>query len=353
MSEETYGSRSQIRREKTVQSKLNHYREAAIRAVAWVLPYINERGAIAGSEDIVFGYYKVLPALWTGSRPVEAGRVLGRIRTRFFRDGRFETEKDQFPGASAGYGYRQSWFAIGTHMMGAYDISLQAIATLESDLNPRSGGIGNAIGDSIVDWGTTCCAISALLAGNRVEEAVRAGKLIETIIKLQPTPDRMIMRWDSNREELVDPSNPPGKKGWNVGIGEHNQTYWYLGIALYAFARLYRVTREEHWRTSADRVLEFALACRDDFSGNMNTSKLAWGAAQMAGVTSDPRYRELALHIADWMIASQHSTGIWVRNPAEHTERTQPMPITLDATMDRAFYLMETVAALAAIDGQQ
>lgn len=331
-----------------MQARLKQYQDAAARAVAWVLPRIGEEGSIAGSEDIVFGYYKVLPALWTGARPIEAGRVLRRIRSGFFRDGRFETGAAPYPGASAGYGYRQSWFAIGAHMMGAYDVSLPAIAALEADLNPRSSGIGDVVGDPIVDWGTTCCAISALLAGNRVEAAVRAGTLIETMLARQADPQRMIMRWDSDRDELVDPSTVPGRKGWEVVMGARSQTYWYLGIAMYAFARLYQVTRDERWRRSADRVLEFTLACRDDFAGNMNTSKLAWGASQMAVVSADQRYAELAVEVADWMAASQSPSGIWVRNPSAHTEETQPVPITLDATMDRAFYLTETIAALAA-----
>lgn len=332
----------------TVQTRLDRYRAAAARAVQWVVPRIGPNGAIEGSEDIVFGYYKVLPALWTGGRPTEAGRVLQRIRTRFFRDGRFETDADAYASASVGYGYRQSWFATGAHMMGAYDVSLEAIAILEGDLEPRCGGLGNAVGDEVVDWGVTCCAITALLAGNRIPAAVRAGQLIETMIAAQPDPLRMVMRWDAVSGKLVVAPDDGLRRGWDLAIGGTEQTYWYLGIALYAFARLYRVAADEHWLRSAERVLDFALACRADFAGNMNTSKLAWGASQMASVSSDRRYRDLALEVADWMAESQRPSGIWVRNPKAHTEESQPIPITLDTTMDRAFYLTETIAALAA-----
>ena len=154
------------------------------------------------------------------------------------------------------------------------------------------------------------------------------------------------MRWEPERG-IFDPSPESGRKGWNIGIGENKQTYWYIGIAMYAFARLYRATGEKHWLQSADKLLEFALACREDFAGNMNTSKLAWGASQMALFSTDTRYRELAIEVADWMAESQSPSGIWVRNPDAHTEETQPIPITLDATLDRAFYLTEVIAALA------
>lgn len=333
-----------------LRDKLETYRRAAARAVEWVLPRIGPDGAIEGSEDIVFGYYKAIPALWTGARPVEAGRVLQRIRARFFRDGRFETDADAYAGASVGYGYRQSWFAIGTHMMGAYDVSLDAIATLEGDLEPRSGGLGNAVGDAVVDWGVTCCAITALLAGNRVAAAIRAGELIEAMIAAQPDPSRMVMRWDAASGRLAPTPGDAPRRGWDLTTAGSRQTYWYLGIALYAFARLHRVDPAGHWLESAERVLAFALDCRADFAGNMNTSKLAWGASQMAGVSPDGRYRDLAVDVADWMVESQRPSGIWVRNPAAHDEQTQPIPITLDTTMDRAFYLTETAAALAAAE---
>jgi rhamnogalacturonyl hydrolase YesR len=154
------------------------------------------------------------------------------------------------------------------------------------------------------------------------------------------------MRWDPDRG-VFDPASGAGRRAWNLQIGGRKQSYWYIGIAMYAFARLYRATGDDHWTESADKVLEFALACRDDFFRNMNTSKVAWGAAQMAKISTDPRYRSLAMEVADWMAESQHPSGIWVRNPDAHDEKTQPLPITLDTTLDRAFYLTETIAALA------
>ncbi|WP_173933968.1 hypothetical protein [Chelativorans sp. Marseille-P2723] len=329
-----------------MQDRLVRYQEAARRAVDWVIPRISKDGTIAGSEDIVFGYYKALPALWTGGRPIEAGRILNRIRNRFFENGRFETDGDRYPGASSGPGYRHAWFVIGAHMMGAYDVSMPAIATMELDLDPDSGGVGNGAHDPAADWGTTCNVINALLAGNRVEAAVKAGQLIERMLEAQSNPRRMIMRWDPQRG-IFDPSPDIPRKGWNIGIGERKQTYWYIGIAMYTFARLYEATGEKHWLGSADKLLEFALACREDFAGNMNTSKLAWGASQMAAHSANPQYKELAMEVADWIAQSQCASGIWVRNPDVHTEETQPIPITLDATLDRAFYLTEVIAALA------
>ena len=323
----------------------DRYGLAVRRALDWAGDRVQPDGVIVGSEHLVFGYYKALLSFWAGGRPRELGRLIKCVRREFYADGAFD-RGPQYPGASVGPTYREAWLVWGCHMAGAYDMSLPGADRLQRNLDPQTGGAFVTEGSRTVDWGLTCAAIAALLATGRVEQAVRAGGIIGQMIEAQPDPDRMVMRWNPG-EGLADPASFPTTYGWIVAPQAGNQVYWYLGFALYAFARLHAATGDRTWLSLADRVLVFVLRCEPDFQENMNTSKLAWGAAQMFAQTGDERYRSLALGIADWMVESQTPEGVWVRKRREMTAAEQPVPISLDASLDRAFYLTEVISALA------
>lgn len=328
-----------------MEKSLENYRGAIDRALAWASDRVLPNGQLRGSEDVTFGYYKAMLAFLLGGRPQELGRVRGHIRRTFYSDGAFSRGETSYPGASVGPAYREAWFIWGAHLSGAYDMSQPAIERFQRDhIDGETGGAYVAPGDPTIDLGLTCAAIATLLATGRLDAAIKAGRVAKQIVEAQSGSDRWILRWQPQKGR-VSPSSYESPAGWIIDPQATNQVYWYPGITLYAFARLHMATGSREWLDAAAPVLRFLLACEPDFAGNMNTSKVAWGASQMYAATGEDGYRKLALSVADWMVESQDASGIWVRKKGQNRE-DQPLPVCFDATLDKVVYLSDVIIGL-------
>jgi len=71
----------------------------------------------------------------------------------------------------------------------------------------------------------------------------------------------------------------------------------------------------------------------------------------MYAVTGDVRWRKLALDIATWLIEVQGDDGIWVRRPQFASSAAQPLPVSLDTSIERMYYMLEIPRAIASRDG--
>ena len=89
---------------------------------------------------------------------------------------------------------------------------------------------------------------------------------------------------------------------------------------------------------TARGYLDVALGCRGNLRSFYFSHKVAWGAALLAGITSDRRCIELARDIADHLLGIQDPSGAWLVDQPSHT--------TFDQTAEIAIWLKEISAEL-------
>src|SRR3546814_1979811 len=77
--------------------------------------------------------------LTVAGRYLEAERVARKIKRDFYRDGQFGGA--QYPAATAGPIYRDSWLTWGAHLAGRYDMSVPAANAISRQLCPTTGGV--------------------------------------------------------------------------------------------------------------------------------------------------------------------------------------------------------------------
>ena len=97
---------------------------------------------------------------------------------------------------------------------------------------------------------------------------------------------------------------------------------------------LYEATADEVYLKAARDYLDLALSCEDNLRSSPTSHKVAWGAAVLARITSDPRCTELAVTIADHLLAIQDPSGAWLVNQPTHT--------TFDQTAEISIWLQES-----------
>ena len=65
----------------------------------------------------------------------------------------------------------------------------------------------------------------------------------------------LYLRRDSSGEIITDLADRPANL-YSVMIGQTGQVYWCLGMAMVAFAGLYRWTGDEKWKSAGDQIYD-------------------------------------------------------------------------------------------------
>lgn len=340
-------------------AKLADFQRAAERTINWAVDLIDADG-FRGCRDFILGYYKAPCGLLAAGRAMHASHIMQVVERRFFREGDFRpTENDHTPPYMSSY--FNGWFTFGAHRLGAYHISGPALDRLERSIHPEFGGVPDNLRAEAMkrehDSASACSAANALLAGGRVAAAVRIGEFLKSMFDGQDAAGhRVLFRADANGR-LIDPDRRELPKGalpaahYVVDVSKPDQVYWMFGFAIRIFAQLFQATGEQRWLDTAERIHGWLRRCDADLTRHITNGKVGWGAAEMYAVTGDPDWRKLALDIADWLIEVQASDGVWVRRPQFESSAQQPLPVSLDTSIERMFYMLEIPRAIASRDG--
>lgn len=336
-------------------STLTKFHQAAERTTQWACTIL-DKGAFGPARGIIGAHYKAPMALLAAGRTAESSQVLGHLKRHFFRDGNFHYGQDD-PTPAPGTNYRNGWIAWGAHCLGCYDIAKVSLDFLETQIHPSRGGVVDIpMADPqqrALDVGATACVVNALLAGGRTDAAVRAAQMLRRVFDQASTAGTHILlreQWDGQRIEATAPDTGLPRSMLCISAEQPGQIYWYLGYAMRVLALLYRATGDKDWLTIGHRVGDFTLRCHDEIYACATNGKLAWGATEMYGVTGDERYLTLATRISDWLIATQDPSGVWVRRPQFDTVQAQPLPVSLDTSVERLFYMYDIPRALELYD---
>jgi len=326
--------------------------EAGNKTVEWASGHLNEDGSFGGVEERILAYYKAPMAFALAGRAGEAAAVANHLKSTFYRNGDFHAVKDD-PTSGGSKNYRNAWIGRGLHTLGFYDLSVPTGDFLESEMDGKTGGVLTASSvegrDRETDWGNTCSTAIAMLAMGRREAAVRCGDFLAQMLDDQDGGgEALYLRRDGSGEIITDMTGRPANL-YAVMIGETGQVYWYLGMAMVAFAGLYRWTGDEKWKKAGDRIYDIVSRCDDEVYAIITNGKVAWGAGAMFAATGDGKFGRLSDKIWTWVCDTQTPEGVWLR-PGAETVADQALDVSLDTSLERASYMFDLAKTLAGGD---
>lgn len=336
-----------------MSANIESYSAAALRTADWSGALLEDNG-FRGCPPVVLAYYKFPVAMLNLGRSGQAARVLTIAERLFYRDGDFHGDTANNSAANPGRSYRNGWLAWGAHALGAFHLSEPTLDRLESNLDPVTGG---APDDDAVPHaekrlmvGATASVANALLNCGRIDAAIRAGRFIRNLFDEQSlTATRILLARDANGR-LIDPDAhgiTAGRENLEFDLHRAGQICWVFGFTLRVYARLFRATGDHAWIDSAQRIHGWLSRAHDSLYTNITNGKVAWGAAEMYGITQDAAWHQLARRIGDWICSEQDESGIWIRRPQFESTNQQPLPISLDTSIERMFYMIDIQRGLS------
>ena len=329
------------------QQTLRTYQQSSERAVEWLAAQLNNDGSFQVSRHDLACYYKAPYLFFISGNIEEANRVLSYIHKTFGREnGDFATSIDRKSENVAFveyWAYMNGWIALTAQKMGRFDIAYPAYDYLQTFFHPKLEGFTtrNPYGqdDNTVDVLTTAhLGLVALYFGN-LKKAKAAGQLIQTILSLQPNTKKGFFLRLTDEGNLI--TEYPGDSAlfFLVSATQPNQAYFMLGYPIAFLGKLYSATQDSHYLHTAKEYLEFLLTCQGNLRAFHYSHKVAWGSAMMAKLTKDSRYTELAVSIADYLVATQSQDGRWMTD--------QPAYTFFDQTAEIAIWMKEISSELS------
>jgi hypothetical protein len=331
-------------------TKADELLERGHRTLDWAGSLLTKDGAFAGAGDVINAYYKSVVVFTTGGRVHQARAIAGHVARTFHRDGDFNGRPGD-PTAVTLSNYRNAWLGRGMQALGRFDIANAVARHLVGQVHPGHGGIPampfQPEGAREYDWGTTGSAILGLMALGRWDAAIAAGGFLRQMVLDQPvTRGKLFLRRDANGDLMRAETRIGLATTYAIDIGATGQIYWYLGIAMNAFAGLYQGTGDPKWREAGYAVFDLFECCHPEVYEIISNGKVAWGLAAMAGATGDQRFAKAALDVWDWHCRVQYPDGRWLRVGQIASLDEQPLHVTLDTSLERAFYMFELARTL-------
>lgn len=320
--------------------------ERGHRTLDWATGILNGDEGFRGAERLINGHYKATTAFMAGGRVAEARKLARHLDKTFRTDGDFHGVTDD-PTNVGLRTYRNAWIARGLHVLGRYDMSVATADFLSALVDPTTGGMpmNHTTGpnEKELEWGTTGSSALAFMMMGRWQEAIRCGEFLLGMLEEQPGESGLIyLRRRAKDGKLIREVERQGLATvYSIDIGGTGQIYWYLGIAMNTFAGLLMATGEERWREGGYRLLTLMKACSEEIYESISNGKVCWGLAGMYAATRDPQFMKMALEAWAWHCAIQAPDGRWLRVGQIASLEEQPLHVTLDTSLERAFYMFE------------
>jgi hypothetical protein len=325
------------------------YRQAAVRAVKWLLTQQNDDGSMRPVEQGVGAYYKVPYAFSLAGRTTEAARLLAWVRQNAFtEEGDFGGRYPRIGPHQAYYHYANSWLIAGAQRLGQFDLALRGIDFLLSMQHPQFGGFLTQGPDAHLsgeqDLMSTSMAGLACLYTGRLPEAIAVGDHLVRVWQKQPVPSRRLYFCVRNGEDLI--TDFPDEEADQRVIDVTKEKQWYLvpGLATAFLVRLWMATGNRQYLHAAHEYMEFADLCASDRYTAPMSGEFGWGAALLYQATGNANYQRIASAVADYVVSTQLEEGIWGSSGLSQ----EYAYLIMDATAEFAVLLVEIVEGLVA-----
>ena len=329
------------------QHTLKIYRQSSDRAVEWLAAQINNDGSFQVPDNDLACYYKVPYLFAISGKMEEANRILSYIHKTFGREnGDFTTSKDRKSVNEAFveyWAYMNGWIALTGQKMGRFDVAYPAYDYLQTFFHSTHGGFTTrkpyGKGDNTIDALTTAhLGLVALYLGD-LDKAKAAGQLIQTFHTLQPDTQKGFFLRLNDEGNIITDFQEDSSFFFLVSATQPNQAYFMLGYPIAFLGKLYAATNDSHYLDTTKKYLEFLFTCQGNLRTFHYSHKVAWGAVMMARLTKEARYSELAMDIADYLVATQNQDGRWLTD--------QPAYTFFDQTAEIAIWMKEISSELS------
>jgi len=316
---------------------MNRFRQARDRGGAYLRQQQHPDGSFGDPEPDVFEYYKVLIALQACGDTAVAHRLCAWIRKHAMTaQGDFGPRSEMTRDYS--YIYFNAWIIVGAHRLGQFDISQPGMDFLMGFWDEVSGGFYSSPTEREADtkqdlWIVSICGLAALYTG-RTQVAEGAGRWLRSVMEAQPDFPRRLYTVSSRAHGLHTSYDPDDELRYVLASdAKRDQLFFQPGIAGGFLARLFQATGQDEWLRLARDYLRFAEVASDFHFRSLRAGKVGWAVSLLYTLTGEPKYKDMAVRIADNLIAAQMQSGCW---PA--VGGTAPQN---DSTADRVLWLDE------------
>lgn len=318
--------------------KQSRYRRARDKACQFLLARQNRDGSFGNPQRGVKEYFKVLSAYHVCGHTAQANHLCQWIRTLGM------TSNGDFGPRPAGgreydYIYPNAWIIIGAHQLGWFDISQKGMEFLGDFWDPKSGGFYSSglereasTKQDLIYSGFA--GLAALYTGN-IDMARGVGRWMKNLLKVQPSfPQKLYTVYSRNQGLHTQFDIDSQFRYLLSGIDSSgDQPFFQVGVAGGFLARLFLATGEKEWLDLAKEYLLLAELANNHLFHLIRAGKVGWAASLLFILTGEPKYKDMATRIGDFLVSTQARQGYWSSAPGKsgNAEITAEMVIWLDA----------------------
>ncbi len=283
----------------------------------------------------VDAFYKSCWALAETGQLASAQRSLNYVHQNFFsKEGDF-LSRDHPWHNTAHYPYVNSYLIVGSMLAGRYDIAMPAVSFLLTQQSADHGGFYSRLtrqgGKEMADTTSSGIAGIACLAAGKVDAARRVADYLSYIVKLQPeSGERMFTAVGADGRLYTEPRDGDDSFLRVVDTRKADQCWFAMGLPFVFLVRLAEATGEARHFDLARWFFDFQEGCVNPWDG-YSSGKAGWGCAMLYRITGDSLYRDIALHIAKFIMTLQHPDGGWYHYGRELTN--QDFDLTAEFTL--------------------
>jgi hypothetical protein len=280
----------------------------------------------------------------------EAMRLADRVLSWVNEAGDIAEPREEPAFFETHYLYANTYLAIGAQVLGRFDLGRRLYGFIRSRQNETTGGFlsqGPAFeGTPCIDTVSTCISGLAALYHGDVETARRAAGFLEDLFAVQPELDRAFYPTVSTDGTLITPAAEEITEDTahrRIDIHDAEQEWYFLGLATVFLPHLYEATGDPDHLALARRYLDYLdQACCPGAFTDFSSGKSGVGAAHLYRLTENPRYREIALAVADFILDLQTPWGCWLESPQEDQAPPQDLVWSdMDMTAEYVLWLQQ------------
>ncbi len=151
----------------------------------------------------------------------------------------------------------------------------------------------------------------ACLAAGKIDAARRIADYLARIIHLQPEPnDRFFTAVNADGRLYTEPKDDHDAFLRIIDTRKADQCWFAMGLPFVFLIRLADATNETRYLDLARWFFDFQARCINPWDG-YSSGKAGWGCALLYRSTGEESYRDIALHIAEFIMAKQNADGGW------------------------------------------
>ena len=295
--------------------KLQAYKTARQKGLAWLLHHLNDDGSI-GDPGEGFHYYR---APWTFAVTGEteaATAMCGWIRRNMLQpDGTIGGPYRVFDEA---YAYRDATLVIGAHLALQYDLSFGLMPNLLRWQDPLSGGFAcdrtsdGGMSDHM-DIPYSCGGGFACLQTGYLEGARKVYGFLDRLYEAQrELPDRFFYTWSRDRQAVITTFPAERQIAHVVANQDPRRQRWTIGgIAAGFLCRVYLADPRQEYLELARKYQQFSMSATPGQFNWSHVCKSSWGSSLLYQLTGEDQYLEWTYRMGDWYVQTQGADGRW------------------------------------------